>query len=181
MSVETLRRLMNSAVGGGIPAVVLIHIVLSFVSNGFLGFYPTYLIEVKGFSPQMVAIQPLTGMCRDRFGSRWTITFVAGMVFLGLVALQVGQSVIQIVLLTALISHRNGLGVVTNTFIADHLEADIKGSGLGLLRTSWLLVGASSPVFVGFLGDLGQLNFAFLVLAGVAGGAILLIVFVPNG
>lgn len=191
-SMETLQRLASSIVGEGIPTVVGVHIIMAFVSNGFLGFYPTYLIEVKGFSPQTaailfgtyfgfgVAIQPLTGVSRDRFGSKWTLTLVASLFFLGLVALQFGESVIQILLLTALLSHRNGLGVITNTFIANTLDDDIKGSGLGLLRTSWLLTGALSPIVVGFLGDLGQLNFAFRVLAGIAGGATLLTLMVPR-
>lgn len=191
-SMNTLRRLRTAVIGGGIPLVVGIHIVMAFVSNGFLGFYPTYLIEVKGFTPQTaallygsyfalgVAIQPMTGMLRDRFGSKWTLTLVAGMFFLGLVALQFAVNVVHIVVLTGLLSHRNGLGVVTNTFIADTLDDDIKGSGLGLLRTSWLLTGAMSPIFVGFLGDLGQLNFAFLVLAAVAGIATLMTLFVPR-
>ena len=191
-STRTLRRVARSITVRGIPVVVSIHIVLAFVSNGFLGFYPTYLIEVKGFSPQVAAIlfgsyfafgvgiQPLAGMCRDRFGSRFTLTLIAAIFFSGLVALQFGTSLTHIMMLTILLSHRNGLGVVTNTFIADTLDDDIKGSGLGLLRTSWILTGASSPIFVGFLGDLGQLRFAFLVLAGIAGVATLLTFFVPK-
>lgn len=191
-SVDTFRRVASSVVTRGIPIVVSIHIILAFVSNGFLGFYPTYLIEVKGFSPQMaallfssyfavgVAIQPLTGVIRDRLGSQWSLAFVSSIMFIGLIALQFGDSVLYILLATALISHRNGVGVVTNTFIADSLDNDIKGSGLGLLRTSWLLTGAMSPIFVGFLGDLGQLSFAFSALAGIAGVAVLLTLFIPE-
>jgi MFS family permease len=82
--------------------------------------------------------------------------------------------------LTVLLSHRNGVGVVTNTYIADTLPADIKGSGLGLLRTSWLLIGATSPILVGYLGDLGRLTDAFVVLAGVAGVATLLTLLIPS-
>lgn len=191
-SVDTLRRVASSVATRGIPIVVSIHIILAFVSNGFLGFYPTYLIEVKGFSPQIAAllfgsyfavgvvIQPFTGIIRDRFGSQWSLAFVSSMLFVGLVGLQFGDSILYILLVTALISHRNGVGVVTNTFIADSLDSDIKGSGLGLLRTSWLLMGAMSPIFVGFLGDLGQLNFAFSALAGVAGMAVLLTFIIPE-
>lgn len=191
-SLATFRRVAASAVGDGIPVVVTVHIALAFVSNGFLGFFPTYLIEVKEFSPQLaaivfgsyfafgVAIQPLTGILRDKFGSRWTLGFVAAMLFTGLIALRYGESLWQILLLTAFISHRNGVGVVTNTFIADSLDDDIKGSGLGLLRTSWLLTGALSPIFVGILGDLGRLDFAFLVLAGISGVGLVLTLRIPR-
>lgn len=192
LSLETFRQFSKSVIDSGIPAVVLIHISMSIVSNGFLGFYPTYLIEVKGFSPQIAAtiyslyfgagviLQPITGICRDRFGSRWTIGYITITVFAGLLLLQIGTSIVQVALLTILVSHRNGLGVVTNTFIAENLNPEIKGAGLGLLRTSWLFFGGLSPIFVGFLGDLGQLNFAFLILAGIAGAATLLSVLVPH-
>ncbi len=191
-SIATFRRVASSVASRGIPVVVSVHIMVAFVSNGFLGFYPTYLIEVKGFSPQIaalifgsyfaigVAVQPLTGMMRDRFGSQWSLAFVTSMLFVGLLALQLGDSLVWVLLVTVLISQRNGVGVVTNTFIADTLDDDIKGSGLGLLRTSWIFAGAMSPIFVGFLGDLGQLNFAFMMLSGIAGVAVLLTLFIPK-
>lgn len=189
---ESLRRIVASVRGGGIPLVVFVHIALAFASQGFLGFYPTYLIEAKGFSPELAAVvfglyfaagtvvQPLTGMSKDRFGAKWTLTVIAGVFCLGLVAVQFGNTLPHFLLLTVLLSHRNGVGVVTNTFIADSLPADIKGSGLGLLRTSWILFGAMSPLFVGYLGDLGRLTTAFAVLAVVAGAATLLSLFVPD-
>ena len=191
-SRTTIEHIAKSVVSQGIPVVVFVHILVAFVSNGFLGFYPIYLIEMKGFSPQTaavvygsyfafgVAIQPLVGILRDRFGSGWTLTFVSSMLFVGLSALHFAEGVAVILLLTGLISHRNGVGVVTNTYIADALHNDIKGSGLGLLRTSWLFVGGISPMFVGFLGDTGQLEIAFMILAGVAGISVLLTLLVPH-
>ena len=192
LSAASIRRLLSTVRRGGIPTVVVVHIALAFVSQGFLGFYPTYLIEAKGFSPQLAAVvfglyfaagtvvQPLTGMSKDRFGAKWTLALLAGVFFVGLVALQFGQTLPHFLLLTVLLSHRNGVGVVTNTYIADTLPADIKGSGLGLLRTSWLLIGATSPILVGYLGDLGRLTDAFVVLAGVAGVATLLTLLIPS-
>lgn len=192
LSVARARQLLGAVTAGGIPVVVSIHILLAFVSHGFLGFYPTYLVDVKGFSPQLAAvlfglyfavgivIQPVVGMTKDRFGSRPTLVIITGALFLGLVAVQFGRTVLHFVLLTVLISHRNGLGVVTNTYIAESLPAEIKGSGLGLLRTSWALIGATSPIFVGYLGSLGRLNFAFLVLAGIAASGMGLAAFVSE-
>lgn len=192
LSVQNGRQVIGAVTAGGIPLVVGIHIVLAFVSHGFLGFYPTYLIDVKGFSPQLAAvlfglyfaagivIQPLVGMAKDRFGSRLTLTIISGAFFAGLLAVQLGSSVIHFVLLTVLISHRNGLGVVTNTYIADALPEEIKGSGLGFLRTIWQFTGATSPILVGYLGSLGRLDYAFLVLAGIAAIATVLAIAVPG-
>lgn len=70
--------------------------------------------------------------------------------------------------------------MVTNTSIADHMDPDIKGAGLEILRTSWLFFSGLSRMSVGFPGDFGQLNFAFLILAGVAGVATVLIILVPH-
>jgi hypothetical protein len=41
---------------GGIQVVVAIHIVLAFVSHGFLGVYPTDRVDVKGFSLKMADV-----------------------------------------------------------------------------------------------------------------------------
>ena len=191
LSLASVRRLLNSVVAHGIPVVVLIHVALAFASHGFLGFYPTYLIDVKGFSAQMAAIlfglyfavgiviQPMVGVLKDLLGARRTLGIVSTMFFIGLFALQFGESAIYFVLITPFLSHRNGLGVVTNTYISDNLPADIKGSGLGFLRTIWQFVGATSPIFVGVLGAMGHLTGAFAVLAGIAAVTIILTFFVP--
>lgn len=190
--METGRLIARSIFKRGIPIVVAVQIILQIASQGFLGFYPTYLVEVKGFTPQLAAIlfgayfaigiliQPVTGLCMDRFGSRVTLGGLGVAFFSGLVALYFATSVWHILLLTVLLSHRNGTGVVTNTFIADALHGEVKGAGLGLLRTTWLFIGATSPILVGVLGDSGLLAEAFLGLAALVGIAAALCIFIPD-
>jgi len=180
------RRIFSGIRQNGIPIMVAAQIILIFVSQGVLGFYPTYLIEIKGYSPTDasllfgfyfaigILIQPLTGFLNDRIGSEVTLAILVGLYFLGLLALHFARTLLHILFLTVLLSSRNGTGVVTNTFIADTLADDIKGSGLGLLRTVWMVTGATSPLFVGYLGDLGLLREAFLLLATLAGVATVL-------
>lgn len=192
LSFNLLSQVYSGIRRGGIPIVVAVHILLAFAAQGFLGFYPTYLIEVKGFSPQVAAtlyaiyfgigilIQPLTGMGRDRYGSRYTLVTISGLFFIGIFAVQFGETIVHFLILSIFISHRNGAAVISNTHIAEALDSEIKGSGLGLLRTIWILIGASSPLLVGYLGDLGRLEGAFLLLAMLAGIATLLAAFVPN-
>lgn len=79
-----------------------------------------------------------------------------------------------------LVSQRNGTGIVTNTFVASALPAEIKGSGLGLLRTGWIFFGATSPIVVGVRGDLNMLREAFGFLAACAGLAAATSVVVPH-
>lgn len=192
LSMDLFRRLYQGISSSGIPAILAIEILLVFVIQGFLGFYPTYLIEIKAFTPQTAAtiygayfaigilIQPITGLSRDRFGSKRTLALIILVFFAGLIAIHFATSVLTVLLVTILLSHHNGSGVVINTFIADALAADIKGAGLGLLRTTWLLIGALSPIMVGYLGDLGHLQIAFYLLAGLAGLALVLTIIIPT-
>lgn len=179
-------KLFHNITRNGIPIIVTIQIILGFISQGFLGFFPLYLTEVKRFSPQTagiifscyfavgILVQPLTGICKDRYGSRLTLGFLVGLYFVGLIALQFVHSLLLILLVTVMLSHRNGTGVVSNTFVANALPDDIKSAGLGFLRTGWILIGAVSPIIVGYFGDMGWLRAAFFLLAALAGIALLL-------
>lgn len=192
LGLGLIRRIYASIARDGIPVIVAIQVVLGFVSQGFLGFYPTYLVEVKEFSPTLAAtlyslyfavgvfVQPLTGLVNDRAGPKATLASLAGLYFLALLSLQFAGAAVHIVAITAVLSLRNGTGVVTNTSIADALFDDIKGSGLGFLRTGWILVGATSPAVVGYLGDLGFLSEAFLMLTALAGVATALVLLAPS-
>lgn len=187
-----LKEITSNILQRGVPLLVVVQIILVFTSQGFIGFYPTYLIEIKGFSPQIAAVlfgayfavgivvQAVAGLCNDRFGPRSTLALLTGMFFIGLVTLYVVESFLSILALTLLLSQRNGTGVVTNTYIADALPNHIKGSGLGMLRTFWMVIGATSPIFVGYLGDQGLLRITFLLLAGLVGAAVVLSLFLPD-
>jgi len=192
LSIETIRQVIDTTKTGGIPILVSVHTVAGFVMQGFLALYPTYLASVKGFSPSIaaaiyslyfavaIAVQPLTGIVRDRFGPRLTLTTVLGIYAVSLLVLPMIDGLVMVGLLTVFISSHNGAGVVVNTFIASSLPSETKGSGLGLLRTIWILVGATSPVIVGVFGDAGFLEEAFLALALLAVVAAVLALFVPD-
>lgn len=192
LTLKTVRQILSGLTVRGIPVVASIQIVLAFVNQGFLGFFPLYLMDVKAFSAQSasvmyglyflvgVGIQPLVGAARDRFGTRLTMMYIVAAYFFGLVTLQFSESLPVLVLATVCISHWNGTVVVTNTFVTDALPAEIRGAGLGLARTFWILLGAIGPTFVGFLGDLGMLEVAFLTLTSLAGVALVLTVLIPG-
>ena len=192
VSLETVRQIVNSIRSGGIPTLVSVHTIAAFVSQGFLALYPTYLVSAKGLSPSVAAIiyslyfaigvvvQPLTGTVRDRFGPRITLMTVLGIYAVCLLLLPLADGLLMISLLTIFLSSRNGAGVVTNTFISTALPSEIKGSGLGLLRTVWILIGATSPVIVGTLGDGGYLEETFFGLGLLAASATVLAVFITD-
>lgn len=191
LSLGMIRQIIRATRRDGIPVLVSAHVVAAFVSQGVVALYPTYLITIKGFSPSVAAtvygvyfaagvvVQPLTGTSRDRFGPKPTFIAVLGVYFVSLLLLPVIHGVVMLGLLTVGLSSRNGLGVITNTYISTTLPGDIKGSGLGLLRTVWILFGAVSPAIVGFFADAGYFEESFFVLALFAGVATLIALFAP--
>ncbi len=192
VSMNTVHQVIGATRSGGIPILVSVSTILDFASQGFLALYPTYLVSIKGFSPSVAAmiyslyfaiaviVQPLTGAVRDRFGPRLTLVAVLGIYAVCLLLLPLVNGLLMIGLLTIFLSCSNGAWVVTNTFISTSLPGEIKGSGLGLLRTVWLVIGATSPVVIGFLGDAGYLEEGFLVLALLAVSAAVLAIFIPD-
>jgi MFS family permease len=169
-ATPSIRRFFRRIFQRGVPIILTIQILMSLIYQGFIGFYPTYFIEIKGFTPRLSAfifglfffsatiVQVISGTLQDNVGTRRTLMTVIGVFFVGLVALPYVQGILPILPVTVMISARAGTGVINNTFIANSLPADIQSAGLGLLRTSWILIGAASPVVVGTLGDRGMLG-----------------------
>jgi Sugar phosphate permease len=192
-SAGMIRRLWEAIDSGKILAVVAIQVSISFIIQGFASFYPVYLIEAKGVAPATAAtlfggffalgvvIQPASGSLMDRLGMRTTlIGFLSGCV-LALWLLPLASGLLPLVGVTALFAAWNGTAVVTQTYIAETLPADMQGTGLGTLKAGWMLLGATAPLLVGFLADTGLFDQAFFVLAGVGSiGVTLAVTTLPG-
>lgn len=177
LSKQTVRRIVTGIRQSSITGIVSVQICLSFVIQGFASFYPKYLISVKGISPAFAAtlfglffaigavIQPVAGGVMDRFGAKRTlIGFLSGCI-LALWMLPFFQGVVPLVIITVFFSCWNGCGVITQTHIADSLPQEMRGTGLGILKAGWMLLGATSPLLIGILADHGYFNEGFLLLA----------------
>lgn len=191
LSLSAMRRIVSGIWQDGVALVLLIQIFSAFANQAFIGLYPTYLIQIKGFEPQIaslifglyfiasVATQTLSGVGMDYFGPKSTIFFLLMLFFVSLLGLVYAQGILVIAVITVLLSFRTGVGVVNNTYIAEVLPEDMKGTGLGLLRTGWILIAALGPVVVGFLADRDLFNEAYLAVAGIVGVAVLLSLLLP--
>jgi len=85
----------------------------------------------------------------DRFGAWVTLAaFISGTVA-ALWLLPFAHGVPQLLAITVLFSCWNGCGVITQTYIADTLPAEMQGTGLGTLKAGWMTVGATSPLLIG--------------------------------
>lgn len=177
------------------PAIVTVTaiLILGFsVFQAFTGFYPTYLIEAKGLAPSIatalfsfyftlaIVVQPLSGAVYDRLGIRRTLPLFLGFAVVGLVLLPFVTQLWALVGVTILLSCMTSNIAITMPYITDVLPEAIQGTGLGVLRTVYMLVGAWSPTIIGTLGDLGYFDEAFLILAGLMGAIILLATRLPT-
>jgi MFS family permease len=161
----------------GLVTLVLFLYIL--VWQSFTGFYPTYLVEIKGLSPSVagtvfalffgvgVVVKPIAGAAYDRIGMRASLLAVlVGPVF-GLGALPVLEGFWPIVGLTALVSTMLGSGAITQSYLADTIPASVRGTGLGVVRTTAASLGAAGPVLFGVLADRGFFDEGYFVLAGL--------------
>ncbi|MCU4717775.1 MFS transporter [Halapricum hydrolyticum] len=162
--------------------MALVTVVLFFyilVWQSFTGFYPTYLVEVKGFSESVagavfalffgfgVVVKPIAGTAYDRFGMRTSLLSVLIGPVAGLAALPFLDGFWPIVALTALVSTMLGSGAITQSYLADAIPEDIRGTGLGVVRTTAASLGALGPVAFGSLADRGYFDAGYVVLAGL--------------
>lgn len=192
LSISTLWYVLGEVSDRLIVLVSSIHLFLFFVYQGFTGFYPTYLVEIKGLSPTVAAllfgwffvvgivVQPVAGAGGDRFGIRPTLLGVGSISMVALLALPFADTLPTIVLTTTVASTLLGSTPLTQTYLVNQLPRHVKGTGLGLLRTVYISLGATGPLVVGTVADLGYFDGAFFGLATVAGASILASLFLPS-
>ncbi len=191
LSLSTLGYVVRGISQRAILIVTGVHLFLFFVYQGFTGFYPTYLVTMKGLSPSVAAglfglffvvgivVQPLAGAGGDRFGTRPTLLVVALVSTAALVAFPFVDGFFGLVVLTVVASTLLGVTPLTQTYLVNALPVDMKGSGLGLLRTVQIALGATGPLVVGAVAELGYFDGAFLLVAFVSSLGAVLCLLVP--
>lgn len=191
-SVGTLRALGAELRRRTIAQVLVIVILAEITWHAFTSFYPTYLVEIKGFSPTLAAglfglffacgsvVKLLAGGAYDRVGIRGSLPLILGIAAGALVVLPLVERVWVIVLVTVLISSFLGAYTVTLTYLTASLSEEIQGAGLGLLRTIYIMLGAGSPIVIGALADRGLFDEAFWLIAAILTAAILLTLVLPD-
>jgi len=146
-------------------------------------FLPTFLEVGAGLSTALAALlfslyflvhgaaQPVTGSISDRFGRDATAvgTMGAGIAGYGLLVatarfdLGLGPTVAAVGLVGVAMSW----GAPVQSRFMDLLSDEERGAGFGLVRTAYMVVGASGSVVVGTISDAAGWEPAFGLLAGV--------------
>ena len=94
--------------------------------------------------------------------------------FVGFLALPAADTLWALVVVTALISTMLGSGAITQSFLAESFAKDMRGTGLGAVRTLAATLGAAGPVLFGIIADRGYFDEGYLLLAAVLLAVILL-------
>lgn len=165
------------------PLALLLTGIMSlsvFIVQGLTAFYPTYLVEVKGFSTTTAAtvfallfasamvIQPLAGTLQDRVGTQRALMGMAGVLVFALPVITLTTTFIQIFLATLLLGGIFGSTPIALTHLTKSLPSEISGSGLGLVRTIYFLIASTGSFVVGALADRGLFDESFIFLGGLA-------------
>jgi MFS family permease len=192
LSGEVLREVLSEVRR---PTVVMTAVVLTLafgVWQAFTGFYPTYLIERKGLSPPVAAsifglyfvlgigIQPATGAAYDRFGIRRTLPVLFVIGICGLAGLPMLSGFWPLVGITVVLSFMLGNIAVLLPYLTAQLPDEIQGTCLGLIRTVYMTIGASSPLVFGAIADRGFFDEAFWLLAAMLALNLLFVLRLPD-
>ena len=97
----------------------------------------------------------------------------------GLLALPFAEGILQIALVTVLRGGMMANIAITMPYLTSVLREDLQGSGLGILRTGYMMIGATSPLLFGIFAEFGYFDQGFWVLAGVGALMILIAVRLP--
>jgi MFS family permease len=192
LSLETLQYMTSeirqkSVIRG--TAILLLGVSLW---QAFTGFYPTYLIEIKGLSAPVasglfglffllgVIVQPLSGRAYDQIGIRRSLTIAMSISGGALLALPFVGGFWPLLVLTVLTSTMLGFATITQSYLIISLSEDIQGFGFGLLRTISFTIGSTSPVLFGAAADQGLFNEGFIILAALAGAVVIFAQWLPD-
>lgn len=177
------------------PSMIFMTLVLFlfiFIWQSFSAFYPTYLAVEKGLSPPLAAVvfglffaigvlvKPAAGTAYDRIGMRASLLLVLVGPVGGLAMLPFLEGFWPLVGVTAVLGSMLGTGAVTQSYLSDAFPADMRGTGLGVIRTTAATLGALGPVLFGAVADRGFFDEGYLLLAGILVVVILITVRMPT-
>lgn len=182
-----IREILPTVRQPAIAQATLLLVLWEIILQAFIGFFPTYLIDVKGVSTQLaaglfglyfalgVAAKPLAGRVYDRTGVRNPLLIILIMTIFGLTSLPFASNLWAFIAVTALMSSLLGYETVVISDLTRRLPDAIRGTSLGALRTVYIILGALSPVAFGAIADLGYFSEAFFLIAALAGVGIVFV------
>ncbi|WP_049916896.1 MFS transporter [Halogeometricum pallidum] len=192
LPTQSVRDVFAELRGSNLGFVSFILFLYILIWQSFTGLYPTYLVEQKGLSSAAagtlfsaffafgVVVKPVAGAAYDRIGMRSTLVAVLVGPVAGLALLPVVEGFWPLAALTAVVSTMLGSGAVTQSFLSDSFSEEVRGTGLGVVRTTVATLGAAGPVLFGGLADRGYFDEGYVLLAAVLAVVVLLTLRLPK-
>jgi len=155
-----------------------------FVWQATASFLPTFLVAYHGYSASTAGLlfsayflvqgvsQPGLGALSDRIGRDEAASVAVGIGIVGYGLLIAGANLRVAVAAVALAGIAMGWGAALMPKFMDHLDDHERSAGFGLIRTVYMVLGASGSVAVGLVADLFGWGVAFLGLAGLLVGML---------
>lgn len=171
-----------------IAGTLLIAVLGAFVWQGTASFLPTFLVEHRGYSePAAGAVfsayfvaqgvgQPGIGWLSDRIGRDPAMILCSLAGVLGFALYVLGPGFVSIAVATVLVGIAMSWGATMLPKFLDNMDATEEGMGFGLVRTTYMVFGASGSVGVGLLADFFDWGVAFLALSGILASIALALV-----
>lgn len=152
-------------------------LLISFVYQAFTGFFPTYLVLEKSLTESHAAtylglffaggivVQPVAGAISDSIGPQRTLTaFLSTFVGCLLILPWIGGEG-PLLALSLVASSLLAFWPIANSYVVKTIAADHQGMTLGIVRTTYLTLATTGPIFAGAVADRGHFDAVFLVLA----------------
>ncbi len=166
----------------GRPAIAhttLIAVGGAFTWQATASFLPAFLIGYHGYSAALASLlfsayfvvhgttQPLMGGISDRIGRDETAAFAFALGVVGYGTLVVGGGTAVIAVATVVVGVSMSWGAPIQSRFIDVLSEDERAAGFGLVRTVYMLLGATGSVAVGVLADVAGWATAFGLLVAI--------------
>lgn len=191
-STDSVQRLLADVRDGNLVFVAFILFLYIAIWQSFTGLYPTYLVEMKGLSSSSAAVlfsvffafgvvvKPLAGAAYDRVGLRVALLVVLVGPVGGLLLLPLVEGFWPLVGITAIVSTMLGTGAITQSFLSESFSEDVRGTGLGVVRSTAATLGSMGPVLFGGIADRGFFDEAYVVLAALLAVVVVLTYRLPR-
>ena len=154
-------------------------VVGAFVWQATASFLPAFLIEYHGYGTARAGAlfsvyfvvqglaQPALGTLSDRIGRYPVAALAVGIGVTGYVALVAGPGPWTIAGAVVAVGLAMSWGAALLPAFMDHLKEDERSAGFGLIRTAYMVLGASGSAAAGATADIFGWSVTFLSLAGL--------------